>query len=875
MYTAGLIYAFSNFPRRRVNLLFFILLGTALFVMEGAFLASYYLQNAGFNEAFFYHLRPDLLHSGLGEFTLPIVLLVIAFLLYISTSCFQIHRSLNRNGRYGYGCLALFLSGILISPPAGSLFEHMQSARLNGSSLAYDEFPELTGSVNASFKGADRYNLVLIYLESIEQRYFDEAVFPGLLPELKRIKDESLVFSRVAQGVGAGWTMGGFVASQCGYPLAGGHNIKGNSFGIYDSFMPGAVCLGDLLTTDGYHLAYMGGADERFAGKGNFLRSHGYSEVIDRQEILDTLGDAIPLNSWGIYDDILLDLAFEKFISLSSQQQPFMLTLLTLDTHPPRGHLSPTCSEIKTTDNPMLDSVHCADKLVSRFIHRIRSSPFSDNTIVAVFSDHLAMRNTASSLLEESTAPPKLTFFVNVPNGPIGENSHPGIHYDVAPTILDLLGYELKGQLGFGSSLVKAPGYLIRKFGEKRWREKAPALNAVAAALWDDDVSLEGMDFKVDMEDLSITIGNRIFDISSEGLPGSIASTIFLFDSTTLKLKDIHSFPFDQGMDNTTLSSILLQHADDLVFAISHAMNLPGFCDFERVHPLQLCGFFGKPGSTRNLWGVLDDSFSIPADTIASIKKAETEFRVVEQRESFLQSLTAPRGISPPAYVAHAGGGIENQTYTNSVEALNLNYDLGFRYFEIDFSWTKDGELVAIHDWEESLKRRFHLPKYQGVLTKNEFLQLTPRNGLTQLTISQVLDWAREKGDAYIITDIKDENVKALEKLIRERREFIGYVIPQVYSYAEYEKAEALGYDDIILTLYRMELDPYQLVSFSSKKKPFAITMHWRLAQMGMAKMIKPWNIFVYAHTVNDPHLFTELQELGVNGIYTDFLVPE
>ena len=57
--------------------------------------------------------------------------------------------------------------------------------------------------------------------------------------------------------------------------------------------------------------------------------------------------------------------------------------------------------------------------------------------------------------------------------------------------------------------------------------------------------------------------------------------------------------------------------------------------------------------------------------------------------------------------VAHAGGGINGKTYTNSYEALNLNIKNGFTYFEIDFSFTRDNRLVCLHDWKGSFKRSF------------------------------------------------------------------------------------------------------------------------------------------------------------------------
>lgn len=54
--------------------------------------------------------------------------------------------------------------------------------------------------------------------------------------------------------------------------------------------------------------------------------------------------------------------------------------------------------------------------------------------------------------------------------------------------------------------------------------------------------------------------------------------------------------------------------------------------------------------------------------------------------------------------IHHAGGGIEGNTYTNSVEALEntLRKYPDKCVVEIDFLRTSDGELVCCHGWEES-----------------------------------------------------------------------------------------------------------------------------------------------------------------------------
>ena len=60
------------------------------------------------------------------------------------------------------------------------------------------------------------------------------------------------------------------------------------------------------------------------------------------------------------------------------------------------------------------------------------------------------------------------------------------------------------------------------------------------------------------------------------------------------------------------------------------------------------------------------------------------------------------------------GEELEGKAYTNSFDALDQNIKNGFVYFEIDFSLTKDDQLVCLHDWKRSFKRSF------GFETKGE-----------------------------------------------------------------------------------------------------------------------------------------------------------
>lgn len=235
--------------------------------------------------------------------------------------------------------------------------------------------------------------------------------------------------------------------------------------------------------------------------------------------------------------------------------------------------------------------------------------------------------------------------------------------------------------------------------------------------------------------------------------------------------------------------------------------------------------------------------------------------------------VSAGSGVVPPMFIAHAGGAVDGATYTNSLEALNASYEKGFRFFEVDFSWTADAELVAVHDWE-SAPDLLSIPGGIEVPTKSQFLQLKTKTGLTTLGLEDVLQWAGGKGDVYIVTDIRDGNVDALRKIRDKHGKFQNRVIPQVYSYREYDEVSRLGYGNIILTLYRMKIEPGEVLSFCRERLPFAVTMHWRIAQSGLADLLHDNHVVVYAHTVNDPEMFSALTTVGVFGIYTDEISP-
>ena len=74
------------------------------------------------------------------------------------------------------------------------------------------------------------------------------------------------------------------------------------------------------------------------------------------------------------------------------------------------------------------------------------------------------------------------------------------------------------------------------------------------------------------------------------------------------------------------------------------------------------------------------------------------------------------------SFIAHAGGGIDGKTYTNSLEALNNSINNSFKLIELDLLVTDDNKIVAQHDFrilEGICKKNFFYDKEKKKKKKN------------------------------------------------------------------------------------------------------------------------------------------------------------
>lgn len=296
-------------------------------------------------------------------------------------------------------------------------------------------------------------NLVLIYVESLENTYSDPALFGhDLLARLNALKAKGAIsFDSYEQMPGAHYTIAGIVSTQCGVPLRSLAMFGGNEQGEQVArFLPRAHCLGDILDREGYANVFLNGSSLTFAGVGKFLHDHHYKKAVGREEWIGLGEKQETMSGWGLYDDDLFRHARSELAMLMKAGKPFNLTILTIDTHHPYGQLSTRCRKDGYSDFEGI--VECTANQVAEFIEHIEKNGWLDKVAVVVQGDHLAMGNTSYDKLV--TNPHRTVFNLLMTGGrKLTKNTEQVTHFDMLPTILDLIGFKVEGErAGLGYS---------------------------------------------------------------------------------------------------------------------------------------------------------------------------------------------------------------------------------------------------------------------------------------------------------------------------------------------------------------------------------------------------------------------------------------
>ena len=319
-------------------------------------------------------------------------------------------------------------------------------------------------------------NIIYVFLEGLERTYGEADSFGDAYAPIRELGEANLELTNIHQIYATGWSLAGTVATQCGVPMMGNVFSAMNGWSNDDPIVPQTVCMSDLTAARGYKNVYISSEDVASAnhskfGYGNFYNSHGGAQFVNRSDLSEEFGTTETIDrgwsGWGYRDDLVMEHALNEVDHLLSDDQPFFLTVATMDTHGPRAFRSDSClaegEPVVTQD--IMDAVRCTSGLAAKFVAQLKEKTAGTNTKIVVMSDHLAHHNNVYDTLEKYERRNTVILLQDeLPPTVIGRA---GSMIDVFPTVLDWMGWlpADDSRAGLGVSLLRHNETLVERFG--------------------------------------------------------------------------------------------------------------------------------------------------------------------------------------------------------------------------------------------------------------------------------------------------------------------------------------------------------------------------------------------------------------------------
>ena len=336
-------------------------------------------------------------------------------------------------------------------------------------------------------------NLIYIFLESMEDTYgdtengggFEENIIPELTSLARKNEDFSGKDTTLNGGYcmpGATWTMGAMFGQTSGLPL--NISIDGNAMDTQEKFFPEIITIGDILESAGYTQTLMMGSDATFGGRRNYFSQHGNYNIKDYNYAIEQ--GWIPEDYkvwWGYEDRKLFTYAKKELQELASGDQPFNLTLLTVDTHFEDGYPCEICPNTYG-DNQYANVMACSSRQVSEFVKWIQQQDFYSNTTIVVTGDHLTMDSDFCDGVDDNYKRKVYTAYINADATSVSAKRE-YTTYDNFPTTLAALGVQIEGdRLGLGTNLFSSIQTLVERYGyeteQKELQKKSDLIDKLA-----------------------------------------------------------------------------------------------------------------------------------------------------------------------------------------------------------------------------------------------------------------------------------------------------------------------------------------------------------------------------------------------------------
>lgn len=310
-------------------------------------------------------------------------------------------------------------------------------------------------------------NIIYFSLESIENSFlsktnggmFDESYIPKL--ENMSFHPDNVHFSHLKNKLGGVYqlprdkfTMVSNFAMMCST------EFLGNNGGIKDQdlWMKKINCMGDLLKNSGYSTNALFSTPYHEWDIGILFAQHGFQNIMS--------GETLHSNVIWTEDHILYNHAKHVLRKLGDSPTPFILYIMTLDTHEPGTQ----CRLCPNKKNKVEAVFNCFDNQITDLIKWVKNKSWGKDTVIAMVGDHISRyHGLGSRAKQENFARRDFNLFINPFAKASWTNERVFTHLDVMPTVLSAAGIEIKGnRLGLGTNLFSGKPTLAETYGVKK-----------------------------------------------------------------------------------------------------------------------------------------------------------------------------------------------------------------------------------------------------------------------------------------------------------------------------------------------------------------------------------------------------------------------
>lgn len=247
--------------------------------------------------------------------------------------------------------------------------------------------------------------------------------------------------------------------------------------------------------------------------------------------------------------------------------------------------------------------------------------------------------------------------------------------------------------------------------------------------------------------------------------------------------------------------------------------------------------------------------------------------------------------IKKQDYIAHALGGIENNQYTNSKEALKNSYSKGVKLYEVDVSLTSDEKLVCVHGWSKkdyTEKLGIKYNKENAVMSYEQFMNTKIKGKYTTMSFKDLIEFMKVHDDMYVMIDIGNQKKKKTknmyEKIVQDANndpKILNRLIVGGHT-TDMIKAEKDIFDFKIINLYWASKDDRKDKKIDTKEEFVKYCKENEISSLSTSlktykkekdtiEYFKKQGLIVYVFTENDENEAKDILK-NVDVVGTDFI---